>query len=146
MSADITSKIIGTWRLVSCTAQASDGQVSYPYGKNAQGRANLEPGRFAFQVLNPDRRKFPSVDPHSASDVEMREAFEGYLAYYGSLSFHPENSTIVNRVEAASIPNWVGTDQVRYYRFENDRLVLRTPPMLRGGAEFINTIVWERLT
>ena len=146
MSTDITSKIIGTWRLVSCMAKASDGQVSYPYGKNAQGRAHLEPDRFAFQVLNPDRPRFPSVDPRSASDAEMREAFEGYLAYYGSLSVHPENSTIVNRVEAATIPNWVGTDQVRYYRFEDDRLVLRTPPMLRGGAEFVNTIVWERLT
>jgi Lipocalin-like domain len=146
MSTDITSKIIGTWRLISCMAQASDGQVSYPYGKNAQGRAYLEPDRFAFQVLNPERRRFPSVDPRSASDAEMREAFEGYLAYYGSLSIHPENGTIVNRVEAATIPNWVGTDQVRYYRFENDRLVLRTPPMLRGGVEFVNTIVWERLT
>ena len=127
-------------------AQASDAQVSYPYGKNAQGRAHLEQDRFAFQVLNPDRRRFPSVDPRSASDAEMREAFEGYLAYYGSSSIHPDNGTIVNRVEAATIPNWVGTDQVRYYRFEDDRLVLRTPPMLRGGAEFVNTIVWERLT
>jgi len=145
MSTDITSKIIGTWRLVSCTAQTTDGQVSYPFGKNAQGRANLESNRFAFQVLNPDRSRFPSVDPRSASDAETREAFEGYLAYYGSLSIHPENSTIVNHVEAASIPNWVGTDQVRYYRFEGERLVLRTPPMLRGGVESVNTLVWERL-
>jgi Lipocalin-like domain len=146
MSIDIASKIIGTWRLVSCVARTADGQTSYPFGKNAQGRANLEPDRFAFQVLNPDRPRFPSVDPRSASDAEMREAFEGYLAYYGSLSIHPVDNTIVNRVEAASIPNWVGTDQVRYYRFEDDRLVLSTPPMLRGGVESINTIVWERLT
>ena len=80
MSTDITSKIIGTWRLISCMAQASDRQASHPYGKNAQGRAHPEPGRFAFQVLNPDRRKFASVDPRSASDAEMREAPEGYLA------------------------------------------------------------------
>lgn len=145
MSTDITSKIIGTWRLVSCIARTTDGQVSYPFGKNAQGRAHLEPNRFAFQVLNPDRPKFPSVDPRSASDAEMREAFGGYLAYYGSLSIHPENGTIVNRVEAASIPNWVGTDQVRYYRFEDNRLVLRTPLMLRGGVESVNTLVWEPL-
>ena len=145
MSTDITSKIIGTWRLVYCIARTTDGQVSYPFGKNAQGRAHLEPNRFAFQVLNPDRPKFPSVDPRSASDTEMREAFESYLAYYGSLSIHPEKGTIVNRVEAASIPNWVGTDQVRYYRFEDDRLVLRTPPMLRGGVESVNTLVWEPL-
>lgn len=37
MNTDITSNIIGTWRLVSCMAQGSDGQESYPYGKNAQG-------------------------------------------------------------------------------------------------------------
>ena len=145
MSTDITSKIIGTWRLVSCIARTTDGQVSYPFGKNAQGRAHLEPNRFAFQVLNPDRPKFPSVDPRSASDAEMREAFGGYLAYYGSLSIHSENGTIVNRVEAASIPNLVGTDQVRYYRFEDNRLVLRTPLMLRGGVESVNTLVWEPL-
>ena len=146
MNKDIAGKFFGTWRLVSCVAEAPDGERIYTFGRNAQGRANFEPGRFSFHVLNPDRPKLSSADPREATEQEVRAAFAGYLAYYGSFSVDQDAGTIVNHVEAASIPNWVGSDQVRYYRFENDRLILRTTPMLRDGVELVSTLTWERLT
>jgi hypothetical protein len=146
MNKDIAAKFFGTWRLVSCIAQSADGKKIYTFGKNAQGRASFEPGRFSFQVLNPDRPKFASADPRDATEPELRAAFTGYLAYYGSFIIKEDEGTIVNHVEAASIPNWVGSDQVRYYRFENNYLILRTPPMLREGLELVSTLMWERLT
>jgi hypothetical protein len=146
MSEDITSKFFGTWKLISCIAQNPEGQTAYPFGKNAQGRANFEPsGRYSFQVFNPDRPKFASTDPSKATDQEVRGAFTGYLAYYGSFVANTDEGTIVNHVEAASIPGWVGSDQVRHYRFESNRLILRTPPLLRDGVALVMTLTWERL-
>jgi hypothetical protein len=145
MNEDIATKFIGTWKLLSCVASVPDGQLIYPFGENAQGRANFERGRFSFQVVNPDRPEFAVSDPHSATETEVKEAFAGYLAYYGSWSIDPAAGRIINRVEAATIPGWVRTDQVRYYRFEGDLMILRTPPSLRDGVEMINTLTWERL-
>ena len=38
----------------------------------------------------------------------------------------------------------VGTDQVRYYTIEADRLILRTPPERAGGTDVIYYVTWER--
>jgi Lipocalin-like domain len=145
MSKGIAAKFYGTWRLLSNVAQSPDGQTLYPFGKNVQGRASFEPGRFSFQVFNPDQPKLASADPRDATEQELRAAFAGYLAYYGSFIVKEDEGTIVNHVEAASIPNWVGTDQVRYYRFEGNRLILRTPPIKRNGVDLVMTLTWERI-
>jgi hypothetical protein len=42
-------------------------------------------------------------------------------------------------VEGAWTPNWIGTKQVRYFKFEGDRLTLEAD--LRGGR---GKLVWER--
>jgi hypothetical protein len=146
MIGRIAAKFAGTWRLLSLTSRTSDGQIVYPFGRNAQGRATIAPGYFSAQLMDPDRPSFPSGDPRLASDAEVRAAFEAYLAYYGSMSIHPEEATLVTCVEAASVPSWVGTDQVRTYRFDGDHLVLSTPPIAYQGVEMSSTLVWERLT
>lgn len=146
MNKDSAAEFSATWRLLSCVAQSPDGQMAYPFGKNAQGRASFEPsGRYSFQVYNSDRPKFTSADPNKATEQEVRAAFTGYLAYYGSFVVNKGEGTIVNHVEAASIPSWEGSDQVRYYRFESNRLILRTPPLPRDGVELVMTLTWERL-
>jgi len=146
MNNDGAARFFGTWRLVSCVAQSPDGQTAYPFGKNPQGRAGFEPGgRYSFQVFNPDRPKFASADPNNATEADVRAAFTGSLAYYGSFVVNMDEGTIVNYVEAASIPSWVGSNQVRYYRFESNHLILRTPPLLRDGVELVMTLTWERL-
>ena len=41
------------------------------------------------------------------------------------------------------MPNWVGTDQVRHFEFQGNRLYLKGP-LERGGLEEVS-LVWERL-
>jgi hypothetical protein len=50
-------------------------------------------------------------------------------------------------VEAAWMENYVKTDQVRFIvRFQSNRLILRTPPSLRGGVKLTSQeLVWERM-
>jgi hypothetical protein len=140
------SSLVGTWRLQSCRATTADGLIVHPLGKNVQGRLIYEPeGRMAVQLMNPDRPAFRVDDPFVAPDEEVRAAFLGYGAYYGSYSVQPDEHTVTHHLEAALIPSWVGSDQVRDFELSGDRLTLSTPAITIDGAETAVTLVWERL-
>ena len=61
----------------------------------------------AVQLMDPNRPGFSSGDPIVASEAEIRTAFGGYTAYYGTYSDDPEEQTIVHHIEVALFPNWV---------------------------------------
>jgi len=144
MSSNMAAKLAGTWNLVSFYAQDSTGQISYPFGKKAQGRLIYEPnGRLAVQLMDPDRPRFASGDLLLTSEAEVRAAFDGYAAYYGTYSVDQGERLIVHHVEAAHIPNWVGTDQVRHFEFQGSRLTLKGD--LERGGQAVVSLVWERL-
>jgi len=40
----------------------------------------------------------------------------------------------------------VNTDQIRFMaKLQGDRVTLRTPPFLRGGAQITQELVWQRM-
>ena len=144
MSSNMAPKLVGTWNLVSFYSQDPSGQTSYPFGRKAQGRLIYEAnGRMAVQLMNPDRPKFASDDLLRTSEAEVRAAFDGYAAYYGSYTVDQSEGIIVHHVEAAHIPNWVGTDQVRHFELQGNRLTLKGD-LVRGGQAVVS-LVWERL-
>jgi hypothetical protein len=145
MSKEVIPKLVGSWKLVSFHSKDPSGQTSYPFGKDAQGRLIYEPdGRMAVQLMNPNRPRFTSDDPTVTSEAEVRAAFVGYTAYYGTYSVNPDDRTIVHHIEAALLPNWVGTDQQRHFEFNGKYLTLKGPLTL-GGVQGVVSLVWERL-
>ena len=52
----------------------------------------------------------------------------------------------VNKVEGSLYPNWIGGEQVRYYKFYGNILELKAPPMKMGDVEFTSILKWERVT
>jgi len=144
-NSDNSFEFVGAWKLASFHAQGPDGQTVYPFGKDAQGRLIYEPsGRMAVQIMNLNRPQFSSADPLLTSEDEVRAAFGGYAAYYGTYSVNEGEGTIVHHIEAALIPNWVGTDQIRHFEYEGKYLTLKGPLML-GGVQAMVSLVWERL-
>ena len=128
MSREVIPKLVGSWKLISFHSKDSSGQTSYPFGKDAQGRLIYEPdGRMAVQLMNPNRPRFASDDPLVTSEAEVRAAFDGYTAYYGTYSVNPDEQTIVHHIEVALLPNWVGTDQRRDFEFDGKYLTLKGP-------------------
>jgi hypothetical protein len=145
MSKEIMPKLAGTWKLISFHIKDSSGQTTYPFGKDAQGRLIYEPGgRMAAQLLNPNRPRFASDDPLVTSEAEVRAAFGGYTAYYGTYSVNPDQKTIVHHIEVALLPNWVGTDQLRHFEFDGKYLTLQGD-LLLGGVQGVVSLVWERV-
>jgi len=145
MSKEVIPKLAGSWKLVSFHSKDSSGQTTYPFGKDAQGRLIYEPdGRLAVQVMNPNRPRFASDDPLVTSEAEVRAAFDGYTAYYGTYSINLDEKTIVHHIEVALLPNWVGTDQRRDFEFDGKYLTLKGD-LLLGGVQGVVSLVWERL-
>jgi hypothetical protein len=53
---------------------------------------------------------------------------------------------VKHHLVGGTFPNWIGTDQTRYFKFSGEQLTLSTPPMPLGDVMATGVLVWERLT
>src|ERR1700722_13627380 len=126
------TSVTGTWRLVRAIARDSEGrELPVPYGGQGMGRLALgADGRMA-AVLCDARRAIP--------DNGKRE----YSSYCGNYSF--DGTRLVTRVDAASDPARLGSDQVREVSFAGDRMILKPPPRQTEAGEEHRELTWERI-
>jgi Lipocalin-like domain len=138
--------LVGTWKLVSATDTTDKGEVKDAYGQNPTGFITYTPdGRMMAIITNGGRKPLSTPDWVAAPLEERAEAFATLVAYTGRYTFAGDR--VIHHVEAAWMQNGVNTDQVRFIvKLEANRLTLRTPPFLKGGAQIANEeLVWERL-
>jgi len=141
----LLQELAGAWRLVTSEFRTTSGEVIYPLGENAQGTFILAgSGHMSAQLTAPDRAPFASGDPRGGTGAEIAAAFGSYTAYYGTVELDSAAKTFVTHVEGSLFPNWVGGDQLRYYEFNADRLILRTPPFDSAGVTFVGVLEWQR--
>ena len=138
---DVRSALLGAWRLVSWTEVGLDGTVAYPFGPDPEGQLIYDAsGRVSAQLTRPQQDSFASDDRRQASAAEMGAAWSSYFGYFGTFRIDAENRAVVHEIQGSWFPNLDGTDQVRRYRLDGNRLHLKadTPT---GQDE----IVWEKL-
>ena len=56
--------------------------------------------------------------------ASYREAFLAYAAYFGTYTVDATKGTVTHHVEGSLIADYTGTDQVRPFRIEGDRLII----------------------
>ena len=133
-------RLIGSWRLVSYETTETEGRRGKPYG-DAVGRLSYdEHGNMAGQVMRPDRAR---VELGEGNAQQVRAAYLGYIAYFGTYEVAADGMTVVHHVHGALNPTWVGGDQVRRMRFDGDRLVL-SADVRKSGAIVTHVLTWER--
>jgi len=126
------TSVIGTWRLVRAVARDAGGTpLPAPYGGHGMGRAVLSADGRMMAVLCDGRREVPAG--------EMRE----YGSYCGNYTF--DGKQLVTRVDAASDPGRIGSDQVRDVRFEDGLMVLRPPARAYGERTEQRELYWEKI-
>jgi hypothetical protein len=114
--------IVGTWKLLHATARDAAGAARpLPYGGKPLGRLTLTADGRMMSVVCDGRTELPAG--------VRRE----YSSYCGNYTYDGER--LVTRVDAASDPSRIGSDQVRGVRFEGERMVLIPPPRLTGESE-----------
>ena len=138
-------KFAGSWRLLECYGKWSDGRISHPYGEQPTGQLMYDGhGSFSGQIAASGRPVFRSGNLLKGTDEEIKKAFEGYIAYYGTYEVDEANSQVVHRVESSWFPNWIGDVQTRNYEFEGEKLRLNTQPIKGAKADLTVTLLWER--
>ncbi|TET63408.1 lipocalin-like domain-containing protein [Candidatus Bathyarchaeota archaeon] len=141
-----SATMVGAWKLTSLKIQKANGEVVYPFGKNARGSIiYTDSGRFSAQVMRPDRPKFTSGDQMKGTSEEIKANYEGYVSYYGSYEFDNEYGFIIHHVEGSLFPNWEGQGLKRFFELSGNRLKISTPPTLWGGGREVVILIWERI-
>ena len=138
--------VIGLWKLISVEAEADDGTLIYPFSGDVEGLLIIDAkGYFSAQLMDRKRRSFKSGDARGGTPLEVKTAFENYIGYYGTFDVDESKRVITFHVKGAWLPNWIGTDQIRYYTLSGNRMAISTAPMLYGGKKGIGKLVWERV-
>ncbi len=141
-----TNQFIGSWALVSSVFKGEDGAIHHPLGEQVLGRINYEAnGTMAAQLYSATRPRFASEDLAQGSDREIRTAFVNMLCYFGRYRIDEDKQCVIHRVEGCSFPNWLDSQQIRFYSFTGETLTLRTVPLQLDNRVQIGELVWQRL-
>ncbi len=124
--------IVGTWKLIHATARdAAGAALPAPYGPKAMGRVTFTADGRMMSVVCDGRPDLPAG------------ASRDYSSYCGNYAF--AGSRLVTRVEAASDPGRIGSDQERGVRFEGGHMILSPPPRGTGEGVEHRELTWERI-
>lgn len=138
-------EIVGTWELVSSTDTTEKGEVADSFGKSPTGFLTYTADGRMMAIISFGDRKLLSVPDYIAAPAEERAAaFATFAAYAGTYTLEP--GRIVHHVQVAWLQNMVGTDQVRtIVKLARDTLILRTPPIRKGGKMVVQQLIWQRV-
>ena len=140
VAGDDSAKLLGTWKVISWVQEFQDGGDPRPeYGKNPIGYLVFTPEGRMMAVLEGEGRKSPQ------NDQDRLDLFRSLVAYTGMYTVEADKFT--TRVDVAWHPDRRGTDQVRVFKLEGDRLYVTSPfrpnPNL-GGRIARSLLVLER--
>ncbi|MEM8918441.1 MAG: lipocalin-like domain-containing protein [Pseudomonadota bacterium] len=146
---------IGGWKLLAWTVNMPKGDTRQPYGENPSGHIIYSQNGVMSATFMAERRselgvprpQLPIEIPKSVAAIKsghfdpLARAFFfsaiTFTAYCGTYSV--ADGQVTHHVETALIPDWVGTDLVRTFQFDNGRLVLQAE---ENGV--VDRLVWER--
>jgi hypothetical protein len=137
-SRPVAERLVGAWRLVSFESFDQNGTArpgNYDTGMIVYDAS----GRMSAQLMHSSNKASAPL----TADADRAAAYRRYLGYWGPFTVDEAKSIVVHRVEGASNPSWVGSNQVRHYRLTADgkRLTLS----VKNGERTTSTLVWERI-
>jgi len=125
-AANEVESLVGTWRVVRIIDTDVAGKVSYPYGEHPKGYVVYDStGHVHVQVMRtPAAKPFASGDDAKGTNDEVRAAYQGYAAYFGTYRVDLKKGLVVHQVEGSLMPSYTGTDQPRPFRIDHDVLTI----------------------
>ena len=136
------SSLAGTWTLTAADDLKPDGTRAPAFGPNPIGLLFLgADGRYSVQIFRSDRVPFASGEKRRGTPAEYEAASMGMSSHFGRYVVDAAAGTITFRIEAASFPNWNGTEQKRPFTLSGDDLEWRVPATPSGT---IPISAWRR--
>lgn len=127
--------IEGRWKLIAAEDLRADGSVArHPWGEHPVGSIVVDRGACYLQIMSSDTPTFRAAQP--PVDAMKTALLSSYIAYSGPCVVDEAAGSVTLKVEAAWRPDYVGTEQKRFFRFENGRLLFGPAPnSIRSGSE-----------
>jgi hypothetical protein len=126
----------GRWKLMAAEDLRADGSVAkYPWGRHPIGSIVVAAGSCYVQIMSGDVPAFSAGA--TPVDEQMKAALlSSYIAYTGPCTIDETEGSVTLKVQAAWRPDYVGTEQKRFFRFENGRMLFGPAPnSIRAGTE-----------
>jgi hypothetical protein len=134
--------VVGTWKLISEKVQRGD-QTSEPLGSDPLGLMMLD--RSGHVMMTISRRDLPKIAAKrrdAGTPEENKGILSGLLAYNGTYKVEPEG-VLTYHIEASTFPNWIGTDQKRYFKLSGNEMTWTNyAPAVNGETA---VLVWRRM-
>jgi hypothetical protein len=138
--------IAGRWKLIAAEDLRADGSVArLPWGRNPVGSIVVAGGACYVQIMSSDVPSFASGT--TPANEQMKAALlSTYIAYSGPCTIDEAEGSVTMKVEAAWRPDYVGTEQKRFFRFDNGRLIFgpAANSMRAGGETLTRRLTLER--
>lgn len=139
----MNNEIVGTWKLLSWHNSLNDGSKIYNFGPDATGYISYSSDGHVFvHIMAANRALYEGTDPFNGTSDEDAAAIKSHISYAGKYEFIDDK--LVHHTKISSFPNWVGTDQVRDYEIDGDKLTLSASGARFKGHEVTATLVWQR--
>jgi len=125
--------IEGRWKLVAAEDLRDDGSVGqYPWGRHPVGWIVVERGWCLLQIMSSDVPSFsPTGKPEGEKPVgdQMKDALiKNYIGYEGPCTIDEKAGTLTMNIDAAWRPDYPGSQQKRFFHFENGKLIFGMAP------------------
>jgi hypothetical protein len=137
--------LLGTWRVLSFQA-ITEGEVSYPLGRNPTGYIGFSPKRFWVMLADSSRKPPASAALTDAEAVALMRSSAAYTGTYDADEVQTADGIrITIHVDAASNEAFVGTDRVFFMRTNGERLELKSPAVtIPSGATSVVRLEFAR--
>jgi hypothetical protein len=128
--------IVGRWKLLAAEDLRADGSVArYPWGRHPVGSIVVQDGSCYVQIMSSDVPTFAAGG--TPANEQMKAALlSTYIAYSGACTVNESEGSVTLKVDAAWRPDYVGTEQKRFFRIDNGKLIFGPAPnSLRAGGD-----------
>jgi hypothetical protein len=139
--ADDRAKLLGIWKIVSYELEAqATGKREPVMGKNPAGYIIFTPEGRMMTIITGEGRQVPKTDQDRAGLLNSMSAYTGM--------YRIEGDKWITKVDVAWTPARVGTEQVRHFKIDGDRLQVLSewaPSINRPELGMTRIIItWER--
>jgi Lipocalin-like domain len=134
-----SSDLVGTWKFLSYVRSMPDtGEYVDIMGEHPNGYLIYTPGGRMMVIVVADEREPPKTD-------EDRIALHKFMVAYSG-RYTVSGGQVTHHVDVSWNQSWTGTDLVRAFKIEDDKLVITTAPTKYGtdDVQQISTLTLQR--